>query len=82
MVEVADVVRCRAESVRLVDDELGLVVQSLDGAVVDGHLEVVEDVVFMTAHHPGKVTHRLEPGVRRPPEPLLEVFFLAQPARR
>lgn len=74
-------VRCRTESKRLVDDELPLVVQPLDGTVADGHLEVVEDVVLMATHDPGEVTHRLEPRVCCPLEPLGGYFF-AQPARR
>ena len=75
MIEVSDVIPCRTESIRLVDDELRLVVQPLDGTVVDGHLEVVEDVVLMATHHPGEVTHRLEPRVCCPPEPLGEVLL-------
>ena len=49
LVEIADVVRCRAGTVGLVDDELGSVVQSLDSAVVDGHAEVIQGVVLMAA---------------------------------
>ena len=49
MVEVADVVRRCPETVSLVDDEFGFVVESLDGTVVDGHPEVVEDVVLVAA---------------------------------
>ena len=43
MVEIADVVLRSAEAVGPVDNELRFVVQSFDGAVVDGHPEVVED---------------------------------------
>jgi hypothetical protein len=57
VVEISDVVLCGAKSIGLVDNELCLVVQSFDGAVVDGHAEVVEDVVFMATHHPGEVAH-------------------------
>ena len=55
VIEVPDVVPCRPESVGPVDDELGFVVQAFDSAVIDGHAEVVEDVAFVAAQHPGKV---------------------------
>ena len=54
MVEISDVVRCRSESVGLMDDEFSFVVQPFDGAVIDGHPEVVEDVVFVATHHQAK----------------------------
>ena len=75
MVEIPDVGRGGTESIRLVDNQLRFVVQSFDGAVVDGHPEVVEDVVLMAANHPGELTQRREPRVGRPPEPLLEILF-------
>ena len=72
MVEISDVVCSRSESVGLMDDELGFVVQAFDGAVVDGHPEVVEDVVFVATHQPGEVSYRRESRMSRPPEPPLE----------
>ena len=55
------------------NDELRLVIQAFDGAVVDGHPEVIEDVGFVPAEYPGKVAHRRQPGVRCPPEPAREI---------
>ena len=57
----------------VLDDQLRLVVESFDGTVVDGHPEIVEDVVFMAPHQPREVAQRGEPRVRRPPEPAREV---------
>lgn len=79
MVEVSDVVRCRSESVRFVDDELRFVVQSFHGAVVNRHAEVVQDVIFVTAHQPSEVSHWRQPRMGCPPEPSVEVAL--RPAR-
>ena len=65
MVEISDVVRCRAKPISLVDDELRFVVQPLDGAVVYRHPKVVEDIVFVATHHPGEVAHRGEESPTR-----------------
>ena len=75
MVEISDVVLCSPESIRLMDNEFGFVVESFNGAVVDGHLEVVEEVVL--------VSSRI--GARRECVAHQNHFFryrLAQPARR
>ena len=56
-------------------DDLGLVVHSFDRPIADAQVKVVEDTLLMAAQHPGKITHGFEPGVRGPPEPLLEVFL-------
>ena len=56
MIEVPDVVLRRPESVGSVHGELGLVVQPFDGAVVDGHTEVVQDTALMASEHPRRPT--------------------------
>ena len=55
MVEVTDVVRRCPEAIGSMNDELGFVVQSFDGAFVDGHAKVVEEILLMSAQHPGEV---------------------------
>lgn len=59
MIEIPDIVFRRPESVVFMDDQFSLVVQSFNSTVVDRHTEVVEDIVLMTSHHPGKVPHNL-----------------------
>ena len=73
MVEISDVVLCSPESIRLMDNEFGFVVESFNGAVVDGHLEVVEEVVLVTTQHPSEVAYRGKARMRRPPEPFLQI---------
>ena len=58
VIEVADVIRCCPEAIGFMNDELRLVVQAFNGAVVDGHAEVVEDVLLVAAQHPGEVSQR------------------------
>ena len=75
MVKVADVVLCSPESVCLVADDLGLVVETLNGAIVDGHPEIVHQVLLMASQHPGELPHGFETGVGGSQEPLIEVAF-------
>ena len=35
---------------------------------MDGHFEVIKDVVLVASEHPGEVAHRGEPRMSRPPE--------------
>ena len=58
VIEVADVIRCCPEAIGFMNDELGFVVQAFNGTVVDGHAEVVEDVLLVAAQHPGEVSQR------------------------
>ena len=55
--------------------DLGLVVETLNGAIVDGHPKIVHQVILMAAQHPGELPHGFETGVGGPSEPLLEVAF-------
>ena len=75
MVEVADEVVSGSKSISLVADHLGLVVEPFDRAVIDGHLKPRQDVLLMAANHPGKFANRLQSGMRRPSEPLLQMLF-------
>lgn len=61
MVEVADVVLCGSEAVCLMDDELGFIVEPLDGTVVDRQFEVVEDVVLVPTDYPMLLAQRFDP---------------------
>ena len=49
MVEISDVGGRGTKSIGFVDDEFGLVVQSLDRSVVDRHSKVVQDVALVSA---------------------------------
>ena len=73
MVEIPDLVRRGAESIRFVNDRLRFVNQSIDGAVVDQHPEVVEDVIFVAPQHPGEVAQRRELRMGRPPAPVRQL---------
>jgi len=42
-------------------DGLGLVVECFHRSVIDRNLNVAEDIVLVTANHPGELSHRLEP---------------------
>lgn len=53
-----------SESVRLVADHPGLVVEPFDRAVIDGHMKPGQDVLLMAANHPGKFANGLQPGMR------------------
>ena len=75
MIEVSDIVRSRSEPVSLVNNDLGFVVESFHRAIVDGRVEIIEQVILSAPKHPGKVAHWLQPRVGRPPEPLIEVVF-------
>ena len=75
MVEIADEVVSGSESVSLVTDHLGFVVEPFDGAIVDGHMKPRQDVLLMAANHPGEFANGLQSGMRRPPKPLLEVLL-------
>ena len=48
VVEISDVNRGGPKSIGFVDDEFGLVVQSLDRFVVDRHSKIVHDVVLVS----------------------------------
>ena len=48
MVEISNVGRRGTKSIGFVDDEFGLVVQSLDRSVVDRHSKIVHDVVLVS----------------------------------
>ena len=76
MIEIPDVVLCSPESVCLMDDEFCFVIHPFNGAVVDGHPEVIENVAFVATHHPSEVAHRGEPRMGGPPEPLFEVTLV------
>ncbi len=73
MVEITDVVFRSTESISLVEDQPGSVIQPFHDAIIDRHTEVVEDLLFVSSHHPGKNTYRLEPRVGGPPKPSFEV---------
>lgn len=60
-------------------DDLGLVVEPFDGAIVDRHPEVVHQVALVAAQHPGELAHGLKAGMCGPPEPLAR-YRLAHPA--
>ena len=59
VVEIPDVTRCCAESVSLVADQLGLVVDAFDGAIMDAHSQVVPQVFLVATQHPGELAHGL-----------------------
>ncbi len=73
MVEITDVVFRSTESISLVDDQFGSVIQPFHGAIIDKHTEVVEDLLFVTSYHPGKFPHGFEPGMSSPPKPSFEI---------
>ena len=54
VVEVADKVVSCSKSVGLVTDHLGFIIETLDNAVVDGHVEPRQNILFMASNHPGK----------------------------
>lgn len=74
VVQVADEMFSGSESVGLVADHLGLVVEPFDRAVIDGHMKPGQDVLLMAANHPGEFANGLQPGMRCPPEPLLQIL--------
>ena len=53
-------------------DDFGLVVHSFHGTIADTQVEIVEDAFLMTAEHPSKIAHGLEPRMGGPPKPLLQ----------
>ncbi len=57
MIEVADVDFCCAKSIGLVADNLGLVIEALNRSVMDGHREVVHQIILVAAQHPGEIPH-------------------------
>ena len=63
------------------NDELGFVVQAFNGTVVDGHAEVVEDVLLVAAQHPGEVSQRCRRECVAHQNQRFR-YRLAQPARR
>ena len=67
VVQVADEMFSGSESVRLV-------VEPFDRAVIDGHMKPGQDVLLMAANHPGEFANGLQPGMRCPPEPLLQIL--------
>ena len=54
VVQVADEMFSGSESVRLVADHPGLVVEPFDRAVIDGHMKPGQDVLLMATNHPGE----------------------------
>ena len=54
---------------------LCLVVETLHCRVCDAHTEVVEDFFLVLSDHPREFSHRFQPGMGSPPEPLTEVLF-------
>ena len=78
MVEVLNAVRGCPESVGFVNDDLGFVVRSFHGVVIDRHAEAVRGVILVAAHHPGEVSDRRQPGMGGPPEPALEARTAVQ----
>ena len=50
VVQVADEMFSGSESVGLVADHLGLVVEPFDRAVIDGHMKPGQDVLLMAAN--------------------------------
>lgn len=60
MIQIPDITLCSPEAVGLVADDLRFVVQALHGAVVDGHPEIVHQIILMAPEHPGKLPHGLE----------------------
>ena len=54
VVEVADKVVSCSKTVGLVTDYLGFVIEPLDSAVIDGHVEPRQNILFMTSDHPRK----------------------------
>ena len=59
-------------------DDLGLIVEAFHRTVIDGHLEIIEDVILMATNHPCKLTHGLKTGMSGPPEPLIEMHSSGQ----
>ena len=57
VVQVPDIVLCSSESIGFMADDLGLVVEPFDGAIVDRHPEVVHQVALVAAQHPGELAH-------------------------
>ena len=68
----------RPEAICPATDNFCFVVKAFDGGIVNGQFEITEDVFLMPAYHPGKLSDRIQPGMCRPPEPLLKV--LSRPA--
>ena len=59
MVEIPDVTRCCAEYVSLMADQLGLVVEAFDGAIMHGRPEVVPQVLLVATQLPDEHAHGL-----------------------
>ncbi len=75
MIEVPYIALGRPESISLVANHLCLVVQSLLGTVVDGHSEIVHQVILVASKQSGEIAHRFELEVRCLPEPSIEIPF-------
>jgi len=60
-----------AEAVGSLADHLGLAIHPLDDSVVDLQANGIEDALFMSAQHPGKVPQRFQSTVRRPPRTIV-----------
>jgi hypothetical protein len=58
-----------------VTDDLSLIVKAFHRAIADGHIEITENIFFFAAQHPSKISHWFQPGMCRPPEPLVEELF-------
>ena len=61
MIKVSDVVGSRSESVSLVTDYFGFIVEPLHCAIINRRVEVVEKVILSAPEHPGKVAYWLQP---------------------
>ena len=58
MVEISDVVLCSPESIRLMDNEFGFVVESFNGAVVDGCLGWKEQKTGLRGSSPNGMSRK------------------------
>ena len=60
MVEVPYIIAGSPESVGFVTDNFCLVIETFNGAVMNGHMEPSEYVFLVASHHPGEIPHGLK----------------------
>lgn len=66
---VSNIVLRGLESIGLVAYHLCLVVESLNSAVVNGHSEIVHQVVLASPEDSSEISHGIKEGVSCPPGP-------------